>query len=141
MRSPFTDNTATPLPGLPLTDICPRAGLINPLAYNAIEIDKSLVGAGISSGDDVYVLSTADVESGDLAVIKTPDGILVRFVHWFTNPTGKIKVRLESANPEIKPRIYDYDDTIVRTRWRVVWVCRHGDHSTCSAYKQPKRVI
>lgn len=141
MKPPFKDDVAQPLPGLQLTEICPRAGVINPIAYNALTADKSLVGKNIAPGDDIYILSTADVEGGDLAAIMTPDGLLVRFVHWYAEPTGLLRIRLEGANPEIATRVYDYDDQSVRTRWRVVWICRHGDHSRCSPFKQDAREI
>jgi hypothetical protein len=138
---PFTDNVAIPLPGAPLTTICPRAGVINPIAYNAIEADKSLVEIGISPGDDIYILSTADVESTDLAAVKTPDGLFVRFVHWYADSSGKLYVRLDAANPQVAPMIYEYDDQQIRTRWRVVWICRHGDHGACFAFKSPTRFV
>lgn len=141
MRTPFTDSTAVPLPGLPVVDVCPRAGVLNPAAYNAVEADESLVAAGISPGDDVYVLSTADVRDGDLAAVRTPNGVLLRFVEWFADPAGKVKLRLSSAHPELTHETYDYDDDEVRTRWRAVWVCRHGDHTRCSAFRQEARAI
>jgi hypothetical protein len=140
--SAFIDNSAVPLPGLPLVDVCPRAGVINPIAYNAIEADKSLVQENISPGDLIYLLSTADVSDGDLAAVKTPDGIYVRIVKWVARePSGKLEIHLEAANPEISEMIYEYDDTRVRTRWRAVWICRHGDHSRCGDYKQQARVV
>ena len=141
MRPPFKDATAVPIPGLPLVSICPRAGVINPMAYNVIEMDKSLVGEGIGEGDLAYVVSTVDIESGDLVAVNTPDGVFVRFLEWFADTTGAIKARLISANPEVAMLVYDYDDEVVRTRWRVVWVCRRGSHIRCSAFKRQGRVI
>ena len=140
MRPPFKDNIAIPLPGLPLADVCPTAGVINPIAYNVIEADKSLVGVGINPGDDIYILSTADVYDGDLAAIKTPDGIFVRFTHWYATQTG-FKIELRAANPEIAAMHYDYDDSTIRTRWRVAWICRHDDHGRCAAYRRTERGI
>ena len=120
-----------------LVKVCPRAGVLNAPAYNAIS-GKSMVEIGIDPNDDVYVLSLADIVDGDLVAIKTPGGVLLRFIHWFEEE-GDTKVRLESANPEIPTEIYDYDDEAVRTRWRAVWICRHGDHSKCESYKRPER--
>jgi hypothetical protein len=141
MKPPFTDNVAIPLPGIPLTTVCPRAGVINPIAYNVVVADKSLVDAGISPGDDIYILSTADIENNELAAVRTPDGIFVRFVHWHADPAGKLQVRLDAANAQVAPMIYEYDDQQIRTRWRVVWICRHGNHSECFAFKSPLRAV
>jgi len=122
--------------GFPITEICPRAGVIEASKYDLIQMDQSLAGEGIDAGDFAYSLATTDVESGDLAPIKTPDGLLVRFIYWVVDASGKLKVRLESAHPEIAPRFYDYDDQVIRTRWRVVWICKQGDHGRCFPFKR-----
>lgn len=141
MTPPFKNSNSAVMPNLPLADVCPRAGVLNPIAYNCLTADGSLVEAGINPGDDVYILSTADIESGDLVAMKTPDGLFVRFVEWYTDSSGGAMVRLLAANPEVKTTLYDYDDEHVRTRWRAVWQCQHEDHSSCKAITREGRRI
>ena len=70
--------------------------------------DDSLAGIDIRSGDLLVLAKSASSPQGGLAIVRTPDGYLMRF--YFRE--GE-RVRLESANPDYPTRRYKADEVSV----------------------------
>ena len=64
--------------------------------------DDALIELDIQRGDLLLVEKTSQVIKGELAMVKTRDGTLVRF--YFPEPNGW--VRLEPCNPDYSTRWY-----------------------------------
>jgi SOS-response transcriptional repressor LexA len=78
--------------------------------------DDSLAFEGIPRGECVNVTPTDQAETGDLAVVLTPDGRLISFVSLLP---GNV-IRLETVHPHYSARDY------VLTEVKVLGVVRRG---------------
>lgn len=70
----------------------------------------SLINARISDGDLALVYVTQNIRPGDLVAVRTPEGMMMKFI--FAHDTRS--VRLESANPNWQPRVFDVEDVEIQ---------------------------
>lgn len=63
-------------------------------------------------GDYALVHLNAEVRNGDLAAVRTPEGVMLKFVHY----EGDGILRLESANPNYPPRRFEASDVEIQGR-------------------------
>jgi hydrogenase maturation factor len=75
--------------------------------------DSSLVGAGVLAGDTAVVLLNSDIQSGDVVLVHTPQGLEVLQYH--TAPCERVKLRsLEFARS--RKYVYTKKDAVVLGR-------------------------
>lgn len=72
----------------------------------------SLVERGVFNGDMALILLTHEIKQGELAAVRTPEGMLIKFV--YEEADGRI--RLESAHRNHPPRRFDAEDIEIQGR-------------------------
>ena len=82
--------------------------------------DNSLCGAGVLAGDRAVVLLNADIQSGDLVLVHTPEGL--RVLQYHATPGDRVKLRTLEFNKS-RRFVYTKDRAVILGR-AVQFVCK-----------------